>query len=469
MKRRKKGGRKQGDSGAKNGANGRRRANHAGTIEKRGRKFRARWTSYTPQGEAVRMSKTLSATSIADARKELDALTGTGGLMSAENDLRRVQERLGGVRTELERIADEKPALAIADAFKAYRASGERPDSGPRTLADYEGYFNHLVRWLKENRPDLAELRHVTKADAEAYTADFKKNHSAGTFNKRVIFFRLMWRTLGDSEEARLTCNPWEKIKTLKNMATFSRRELTIDELRRVCESATGEMRLLFAIGIYTGLRLGDCALLDWGSVDLVRRIITVIPRKTARHAHGKPVRIPIHATLAGLLTETPQEARRGFVLPETANAYQRQPSRITNRIQKHFTDCEIQTQQSQGEGRKALTAVGFHSLRHTFVSLAANRGAPLAMVQALVGHSNPAMTRHYFHESETATRETVALLPDLAIDTQAAETPTDRTDGTTGEQPLATTAALQTFYTAFDALSPQERKQVKQWISQQS
>ena len=469
MKKRKKGGRKQGDSGAKNGANGRRRANHAGTIEKRGRKFRARWTSYTPQGEAVRMSKTLEATSIADARKELDALTGTGGLMSAENDLRRVQERLSGVRAELDRIADKKPALAIVDAFEAYRASRRRPRSGPRTLADYKGYFNHLAQWLKTNRPDLEELRHVGKAEAEKYTDDFEKNHSAGTFNKRVIFFRLMWRVLADNEEARLTCNPWERIDTIKNAETFSRRELTTDELRRVCGSAMGEMRLLFGIGIYTGLRLGDCALLDWGSVDLARRMIIVIPRKTARYAHGKPTRIPIHTTLAELLAEIPPKARRGFVLPETADAYQREPALLTNRIQKHFRDCGIQTQQSQGEGRKALTMVGFHSLRHSFVSMAANSGASLAMVQALVGHSNPAMTRHYLHPSEKATRETVALLPDLAIDAQDAETPAERTDDASVEQPPAATAALQALYNAFDALSPQEREQAKLWISQRS
>ncbi len=59
-------------------------------------------------------------------------------------------------------------------------------------------------------------------------------------------------------------------------------------------------------------------------------------------------------------------------------------------------------------------TDVSFHSLRHTFVSLAANAGVPLAIVQAIVGHSNPAMTRHYFHESTDALKNAVATLPDV-------------------------------------------------------
>lgn len=37
---------------------------------------------------------------------------------------------------------------------------------------------------------------------------------------------------------------------------------------------------------------------------------------------------------------------------------------------------------------------------------------APLAVVEAIVGHSNPAMTRHYTHVSELAAGHAVAALP---------------------------------------------------------
>ena len=40
----------------------------------------------------------------------------------------------------------------------------------------------------------------------------------------------------------------------------------------------------------------------EWGSVDLTRGMIAVVPRKTARHANGRPVVIPIHAALAPML-----------------------------------------------------------------------------------------------------------------------------------------------------------------------
>jgi hypothetical protein len=60
---------------------------------------------------------------------------------------------------------------------------------------------------------------------------------------------------------------------------------------------------------------------------------------------------------------------------------------------------------------------VGFHSLRHTFVSLCRESNAPLAVVEAIVGHSNPAMTRHYTHIGELAAVQAVAALPALMGD----------------------------------------------------
>jgi hypothetical protein len=57
---------------------------------------------------------------------------------------------------------------------------------------------------------------------------------------------------------------------------------------------------------------------------------------------------------------------------------------------------------------------VGFHSLRHTFVSLCRESNAPLAVVESIVGHSNPAMTRHYTHVGELAAGRAVAALPSV-------------------------------------------------------
>ena len=54
---------------------------------------------------------------------------------------------------------------------------------------------------------------------------------------------------------------------------------------------------------------------------------------------------------------------------------------------------------------------VGFHSLRHTYVSLHAERGTPQAVVQAIGGHGTPSMTTHYTHIGEETARRVAGVL----------------------------------------------------------
>jgi hypothetical protein len=94
------------------------------------------------------------------------------------------------------------------------------------------------------------------------------------------------------------------------------------------------------------------------------------------------------------------------------AQARQRDRGSVSKQIQKHFTACGIRTIKpgtGQGTGTRAVVEVGFHSLRHTFVSLCREANAPLVVVEAIVGHANSAMTRHYTHICEAA-----AALPDV-------------------------------------------------------
>ena len=62
-------------------------------------------------------------------------------------------------------------------------------------------------------------------------------------------------------------------------------------------------------------------------------------------------------------------------------------PCSHTSEIQAFFESCGIKTTEDIGDGhrRRAIVRVGFHSLRHTFVSLCAKAGAPLHVVQKLV------------------------------------------------------------------------------------
>lgn len=358
-----------------------------------------------------------------DAAKERDRIMAPFAAGDEAAVLEHVAARIEGKQAEVARYHDEKtPPLKVSDAWSVFLNAPTRPDSGDATLRQYAFQFRSFADWLENSRPGAA-LRDVSTELAGHYVSHLNQaGISPNTFNKHINLLHLVFRVL--KKQGRLTENPWEEIPR-KRLATQSRRELTVAELKRVCDSAVGEMRLLFALGIYSGLRLGDCATLRWGEVDLHRRIIRRVPNKIARRK-SVPVLIPVHAVLQSLLTGLPESERREYVLPETAAAYLRRSDGVTDAIQAHFGSCGIPIHRPGtgkikdangkvvGSGKRAVVEVGFHSLRHTFVSLCREANAPLSVVESIVGHSSPAMTRHYTHTGEAAAGAAVAALPDI-------------------------------------------------------
>ena len=73
------------------------------------------------------------------------------------------------------------------------------------------------------------------------------------------------------------------------------------------------------------------------------------------------------------------------------------------------------------------MVEVGFHGLQHSFVSLCRQSNAPLVVVEAIVGHSNPAMTRHYTHVGDVAAGLAVAALPALGAGGASDQVSSDR------------------------------------------
>lgn len=411
-----------------------------GHIYRRGNVF---WLAYKVNGKRFRQS--LGTSDIKEARAERARIMAPFSLATEEEVLQTVKQRIETTSEKQESLATANlPQVVIGNAWDTFVRSRNRPDPGPTTLHQYELQYRRFAEWVSTHHPEIVELRDVGSTTAEEYAdALAASDISANTFNKHIRLLMLVFRVL--KKRARLRDNPWEDIQRRKEDHN-SRRELTSEELQKVVGSTKGELHTLFALGIYTGLRLGDCATLRWSEVDLNRGIIIRVPRKTGR-GRAKPVHVPIHPTLAGVLADVrntsslPAKSSRGkrskrkvedppekYVLPTTASRYLTRTDLVTDQIQSHFRKCGIRTQkpgtgkkrvQKKGVkyksvGKRAVVEVGFHSLRHTFVSLCREANAPLAVVESIVGHSNPAMTRHYTHVGDAAATQAVASIPSL-------------------------------------------------------
>lgn len=409
------------------------------------------WLRYMVDGK--RLKKSLGTSDINEAQqKQRDLMApllyADGKEALAQHTLKLAQAQ----QTLDDAVQAQNPPLAIGDAWEAYLKSSERPDTGEATLKYYAGYWSKFVRWLTKDEPQLEYLCHITSTMARNYAATLNNPKvSPNTYNKHVGFLKLLFRTL--EEPGRMEENPFERIRK-KKLKTNVRRELTIAELTDLLKKAEGELQTLFILGTFTGLRLGDCCTLKWSEVDLDRGLIRRIPQKTASRSN-KPVVIGIPTALHAKLIETPKTKRKGYVVTKFSELYNyrntsgkptRQPE-ITKEIQAHFEACEIQTHKDgtgktkeyedalqawvdagrkgkRPEYKRAVVEVGFHSLRHTYVSLHAERGTSQAVIQAVVGHGNPAMTAHYTHIGDEAARQAAGMLTIGEKDTQTGRGP---------------------------------------------
>jgi integrase len=125
-----------------------------------------------------------------------------------------------------------------------------------------------------------------------------------------------------------------------------------------------------------------------------------------------KVIEVPILSALGKYLRELPQESE--YCYPELAERYRKSRCTIGAAVTAFLTDLGIESNRKV-EGRSRRVSVkDIHSCRHTFCYLAALNGVPFPVVQGVVGHMSPEMTKRYMnHASADAKREALEKIPD--------------------------------------------------------
>jgi len=286
-----------------------------------------------------------------------------------------------------DRIAGIRRDATLDDLDRMFLESSYRVDCSDEQMEAYRRYIGALRRSLGGR----VLIGDIDANVAERFSRGFSREISPNTYNKYLNGLSLVWRAVLPLVGS--TFNPWDALPR-KKLDTAVRRGLTDEEIERVFKTATGEMKTLFAIGLYTGLRLGDAVRLSWENV-----------RNGAVYARtgktGANVAVPLHPRLAEAIGE--RGDRTGPLCPDLLHAYTRYGrSSIAQRFTRLFKKCGIVTSEKAARGKQARPVCGFHSLRHTFVSRCASAGIDRYIVQALVGHASARMTAHYTHLKDT-------------------------------------------------------------------
>ena len=101
------------------------------------------------------------------------------------------------------------------------------------------------------------------------------------------------------------------------------------------------------------------------------------------------------------------------YLLPADLSKHTGASDPLRGRIGFDPTRHQQKFHSAWGSLRKAAGFDGlrFHDLRHSFITLMAERNVPLPVVQSMVGHMSAAVTRRYTHISSQAARSAVELL----------------------------------------------------------
>ncbi len=313
------------------------------------------------------------------------------------------------------RLQEQK--LAMVDVWDRWCIMPNRSKygaPGESTLAGYKAIWSRFSKWATEQ--ELLHLHEVTVGHAETYMGLVQATGvTERTFAAHLKFLRSLFRVM--KNQAGIIENPFEGNLVVPKLQTQSREAFSEAELKTIFAKISGDWRYMVGIGLFTGLRLKDVVYLKWSDI---ADSITVTPAKVKRRkGKNAKVSIPIHPALKDLLAELRKSANgkeSGYLFPSMVAQYIKARSEVSNAFHTILEkECGISPTAEKDpdvKRKRRASSKGFHSLRHTFVSMCGENGVPQHVAQALVGHSNPEMTQAYSHATSSQAQQAINRLP---------------------------------------------------------
>ena len=208
--------------------------------------------------------------------------------------------------------------------------------------------------------------------------------------------------------KVRLFSKDFRFLRNESEIARFLRAARDVDDLReypRKNEKWRASIVFnLYATAIYTGMREGELAALEWDDIDLERRLITV-QRSFDGPTKADDVRyVPILDPLLPILKSWRVRCPTAHLFPNQRGEMFSPSSRIFQEVLHRILDrAGFPDQERSNKVRKYIV---FHDLRHTFASLWVMRGGSVFTLSKILGHKSVQMTMRYAHLAPDAYSE---------------------------------------------------------------
>jgi integrase len=286
------------------------------------------------------------------------------------------------VESQARKLAAKAGSMTIAQLSEKWLADYVRPKLKPRTVKDYEVLLaRHILPAVghlpvtRIGRDDCVQM-HVGMARIPR-----RANYALRTLSGMMNFaLGLGLRPPADNPCRRIRLYRERQRERFLSEAEIGLAAEAIEEAERegvIGVHAAAGLRLC----LFTGARQGEILAAKWEHVNREQRVIRLPDSKTnvPRTIYLSDAALEVIRTLtrvgpyliAGALPgEAYQNLSRAWII---------------------------------ARARRGLDDVRLHDLRHSFASLAANRGVSLPMIGKLLGHKHQATTQRYAHIARDA------------------------------------------------------------------
>jgi integrase len=301
---------------------------------------------------------------------------------TGKTNRREAEKHLALRISEIERHVFVKPVRILLSEFgeryiahaKTHKRSWKRD---VQMLGHLQGFFGEV---------DLADIGPMRIEEYQAHRLDAVR---PATVNRELALLKHMFN-LAERWDLYKGQNSVRRVRFLAE-DNLQFHILQEDDQRKLLACAPPYLREMILFALNTGLRSGEIFNLTWQEVDLDRRTITPIVRKTRR-----PLELPLNDTAHAILVSRGAAQHGPFVFynPETGT---------------RFKDVKLGLQAAVR--RAGIKKITWHTFRHTFASRLTQTGVDLVTVKELLGHSTINVTMRYAHSNLDAKARAVARL----------------------------------------------------------
>jgi site-specific recombinase XerD len=285
---------------------------------------------------------------------------------------------------------NNSPLLSI---FKEEYLEFTRSTKSKKYVNTIASSFKQFIAFCGDKNLDEIDTRTIDKFITVTFSRTQRGAHQYYRTLKAIFNKAIAWDYI--------SVNPFTKVKFPKISKSFPA-FISEDELLIILANTPYQyLKDIFTVGFYTGLRLGELINMQWNWINFFQSQITV---KCTNDFQTKSKKERI----------VPMSEKVKSVLINRFNLALHQPGEVVfYRIKGRQLHQETISKQFKDGVRKSNMneKIHFHSLRHSFASLLAQKGVSLYIVKELLGHEDLSTTQIYSHLQQQNLSDAVNLL----------------------------------------------------------